>query len=81
MGSESTLKSGDMTPRKHVDVVDDTMAEILAAKSGAERLKIAFGMHRTARKLLTASVRASKPQLNEKQVRQEVARRLLRGTK
>jgi hypothetical protein len=69
-----------MKPRPHrFDVIDDDMAKVLAAKTGGERLRIASGMFEMARKLVAASVRARYPQLDDADVRREVARRMSHG--
>lgn len=59
-----------------LEVVDDDMAEVLRAKSGPERLQIAFGMFESAHRMLTAMLTAEHPDWSEEHVRQEVARRL-----
>lgn len=61
------------------ECVDDVMAEILRKKTGAERLKIAFGMFSSARRMLLAYLRAENPDWTEEQVNREAARRLSHG--
>jgi hypothetical protein len=61
------------------DVVDDDMARILRAKSGAERLRIASDMFSAARRMLTNHLAAEHPDWNEEEVRREVVRRLSHG--
>jgi hypothetical protein len=63
-----------------IEVVDDDMARVLAAKSGAERLEIAFGMFRSARRMLTSHLRGEHPEWTDDQVADEVARRLSHGS-
>lgn len=63
-----------------IEVVDDDMARVLAAKTGAERLAIAFGMFSSARRMLTAHLRAQHPHWTERQVEEEAARRLSHGS-
>ena len=63
-----------------IEVVDDDMARVLAAKTGAERLAIAFGMYASARRMLTAHLRALHPDWTERQVEDEAARRLSHGS-
>jgi hypothetical protein len=64
-----------------VEVIDPAMAEILRQKSGAERLRIAWGMWRSARDMLYNLLRAQQREWSEQQVQQEVARRLAHGTR
>ena len=70
-----------MAERNHLDprrieVVDNEMAAILRSKSGTERLRIAFGMFESARRMLESMLSADHPDWDMKQVRKEVARRL-----
>lgn len=62
-----------------IEVLDDVMAEIFKKKTPAERLRIAFGMWHSARKLLLCYIRSLHPEWNEKQVEKEAARRLSHG--
>lgn len=64
---------------EEIDVVDDAMARIYAAKSGAERLAIAGRMFRSAREMLLAHLRAEHPEWSDERIRRESARRLSHG--
>ena len=64
-----------LDPRR-IEVMDDQMAAVLRAKSGAERLQIAFEMFESARRMLTGMLRADHPDWSEERLRQAVARRL-----
>jgi len=66
--------------RPVVEVIDETMAQVLRRKSGAERLRIAMGMFRTARTMITQAVRQQHPDWSETRVRDEVNRRLSHGS-
>lgn len=66
--------------RPVVEAVDGQMARVLAAKSGAERLAIAAGMFRSARRMLESHLRAQHPDWSRDQVQAETARRLSDGT-
>jgi hypothetical protein len=59
--------------------VDRQMAEVLAAKTEAERLAIAWGMWRAARRMLTRLLTHEHPDWSAEQVQQEVSRRLASG--
>ena len=59
-----------------IEVIDDQMADVLRAKSGAEKLAIADRMFRSARDLIRASVRAMHPDWSDEQVYAEAARRI-----
>ena len=61
---------------QRIEVMDDDMAEVLRAKSGSERLQIAFGMYESARRMLTSMLQADHADWSAEQVQQEVARRL-----
>ena len=64
-----------------IEVVDDDMAEILRAKSGAERLQIAAGMFASARRMLTSLLSSDHPNWSEVEIQREVARRLSHTTR
>ena len=55
------------------------MVPILAAKTGAERLAMAFEMGEFARQIVTSSVRATHPDWDGDRVVEEVARRFAGG--
>ncbi|MFQ5733146.1 MAG: hypothetical protein ACE5KM_14495 [Planctomycetaceae bacterium] len=56
------------------------MARVLAEKTEAERLQIAWGMWRAARRMITRVVSAEFPEWSEQRVSREVARTLSHGT-
>ena len=62
-----------------MEVVDDEMAAVLAAKTGAERLAIAAGMFRSARNMLEHHLREEHPSWPEDRVEREILRRLGHG--
>jgi hypothetical protein len=62
------------------DVIQPEMARVLAAKTEAERLQIAWGMWRSARKITERIVAAERPQLSLVEVQTIVARRMSHGT-
>ncbi len=68
----------EMLPRGF-EVVDDAMAEVLRAKSPAERLAIAHGMWSHASQLLQRVIKAEHPDWTPEQVQAQVAQRLLNG--
>ena len=61
------------------EVVDETMACVLAQKTGSERLAIAAGMFRSARRMIESHLRSEHPDWDAEQVRAETARRLTHG--
>jgi len=67
-----------LDPRQ-IEVVDDRMAEVLRAKTGAERLAIAFGLYSSARRMLISALRAEHPDWTDEQTNAEAARRLSHG--
>jgi hypothetical protein len=62
-----------------VEVIEDDMARIIRAKSGAERLRIASGMYASARQMLLSHLRAEHAEWDERRIQQEAARRLSHG--
>ena len=62
-----------------IEVLDDVMAEIFKKKTPAERLQIAFGMWRSARKQLLCHLRSLHPEWSEEQIEKAVAKRLSHG--
>jgi Rv0078B-related antitoxin len=62
-----------------VEMMDDAMAEVLRAKSPAERLAIANGMWRSASRMIEAILRAEQPDWTDDEIRREVARRMSHG--
>ena len=65
---------------RQIEIVDREMATILAQKTEAERLQIAWGMWRSARNMLTRLVQAENDELSADEVQAEVSRRLASGT-
>lgn len=62
-----------------IEVIDDDMARILRAMTGADRLRIASGMYAAARRMLLNSLAAEHPDWDPRQVAEETARRLSHG--
>ena len=64
-----------------LECVDQEIAELLRAKTPAQRLEIAFSLWRSARKMLTCLLESQHPDWNDVQVTAEVARRMSGGTR
>jgi hypothetical protein len=64
---------------KH-DSIDEQMAAILATKTEAERLRIAWGMWRAARRMVERIVAAENPGLSKSEQNRIVAQRMSHGT-
>jgi hypothetical protein len=62
-----------------IEAISDEMVQALHGRSGAERLKIANDMYRSARRMLLNHLRATHPNWTESQVEHEAARRLSHG--
>jgi Rv0078B-related antitoxin len=60
----------------NIEMMDDAMAEVLRAKSPAERLAIADGMWRSAVRMIEAILRAERPDWTDDEIRREIARRM-----
>jgi hypothetical protein len=65
-----------MTLLRRIEVVDDQMVDVLRAKSGMERLKLAHEAWELARDRLTAFLGAKHPEWSRDAVLREVAKRL-----
>jgi len=70
------MSQGFRLDPKSVEIMDVEVARILRTKTGAERLRIAFGMWASARRMLTSMLTADHPDWSGEQVRREVGRRL-----
>jgi hypothetical protein len=62
-----------------MEFIDPLMAEVLRAKSEAERLAIGAGMWRSARDMLRTLLRAEHPEWSDDVLHRETARRMSRG--
>jgi hypothetical protein len=63
----------------NIEMMDDRMADVLRAKSPAERLAIADGMWRSASGMIEAILRAERPEWTDDAIHREVARRMSHG--
>jgi hypothetical protein len=63
----------------NIEMVDDQMADILRAKTGAERLRIASDMYASARRMLLSHLRAEHADWDEQRLLREATRRLSHG--
>lgn len=73
--------SKERAPRRTtVERMDPEMVEVLRAKTGAERMAIAFGMLRSTRRLIASQLRSVHPGWDEDTLRREVARRIPLGS-
>ena len=64
----------------HIEVMDDTTAEMLRGKTPAEKLAIVSDANDTLRLLVAGGVRWQHPDWSEEEIQQEVVRRMTRGT-
>ena len=62
-----------------IEVMDDTLAEVLRRKTPAERIKIGFGLWTSARDMLLAYLKKTHPEWSIEMVEKEIARRLSHG--
>ena len=63
-----------------IEVIDDTMAQVLRGKQPWERVAMVGQANRTVRQLMAGGIRSRNPDWTDDQVRREVARRMLGGT-
>jgi hypothetical protein len=68
-------------PSAHLEFLDDEMVEVLSAKSGAERLAIAAGMFRSARRMILSHLQQEHPDWDASEIQRETVRRLSHGTR
>lgn len=61
------------------ECVDESMAEVLRNKTEAERLAIANGMWRSARRMIEHQIRSAHPEWTPAEIQRETARRLSHG--
>jgi hypothetical protein len=62
-----------------IEVVDDDMARILRAKTGAERLRIASDLFSSARRMIASHLAAEHPDWDEERIQRETSRRISHG--
>lgn len=62
-----------------IEVVDDTIAEVLRRKTPSERIKIGFDLWTSARGMLMAHLKSSHSEWSIEMIKKEVARRLSHG--
>jgi Rv0078B-related antitoxin len=68
-----------MIDLRNIEVVDDDMAEVYRAMTGAQRLKIASDMFASARRMIASHLAAEHPDWDERRIQEETARRLSHG--
>jgi len=73
------LKNSMRLDPGQIEVVDDTVAEILRRKTPAERIQIACDLWASVQRMLITHLRKTHPEWNSKKVEQEVAKRLSHG--
>jgi len=66
--------------RGQIEVIDDSMADVLRKKRPAERIRIGFDIWISARSMLTAYIKSIHPDWDSQHVEHEVSRRFLHGT-
>jgi hypothetical protein len=64
---------------RRIQIIDDKMAEVLRAKTEAERFAMIGRSWRFARQMIQAMIVHEHPDWSEDQVRREVARRMSHG--
>lgn len=62
-----------------IEMVDEDMARILRAKTGAERLKIAGDLFASARRMIASHLAAEHPDWDEERIQRETSRRISHG--
>lgn len=67
--------------RGQIEVVDEKVAEIMRAKSGPERLSLAWDAWTFFEKTIRVHLKASHPDWTEEQIRKEIVRRVTYGSR
>lgn len=65
--------------KRNLEIIDDTMAQVLRDKTPQQRLAIAFSMWNSAKIQLINYLRSQHSDWNEDMIKKEVARRLSHG--
>jgi hypothetical protein len=73
------MKATTRTLGLSFEIIDPEMARVLARKTEAQRLQIAWGMWRSARRMITRIVSQEFPSASDPELGLEVARRLSHG--
>jgi len=56
--------------------IEEMFCNMMMAKSGAERLRMGFGMYEMARKMIIASILQDNPEISEKEINVSIFNRL-----
>ncbi|MCA9231462.1 MAG: hypothetical protein KDA57_12475 [Planctomycetales bacterium] len=64
----------------NIEVLDDQEAEILCAKTPAERVELIFAANRTDRLLAEAGARYAHPDWDDAQIQAEIIKRVCGGS-
>lgn len=70
------MRTDQMDP----EVVDEEMAAVLKGKTPAERLRVAFGLWTSTKRMLERILRSQHPDWDDIEVQKEVAKRMSHGT-
>ena len=62
-----------------IEMVDDSMAEVLRRKTPAERIKIGFSLWTSAYNMLMTHLKKTYPEWSPEKLKKEVVRRLSHG--
>jgi hypothetical protein len=73
-----SMSEEPLDPRR-IEVIDDDMARVLRAKTGAERLTIGSAMFSWARRMLINHLKEQHPDWTEDEILRETACRIFRG--
>jgi len=79
-GGKKKMIDSDTNYQSNTDVIQPDMVRVLTAKSEAEPLKIAWGMWRSAFRMVQRIVAVELPNLSADEQQQVVARRMSHGT-
>lgn len=75
------MKKQDLPLIDRIELPDQKMIAVLRRMTPAKRLETAFYLARLVRKMMLAQAASAHPDWTEEQIREEVARRILRGAK
>ena len=64
----------------NLELLDEAMVDVHSSKTGAERLAIAAGMFRSARRMISSHLRQQHPDWDSPRLEREVVHRLSHGS-
>jgi hypothetical protein len=64
---------------RNIEVIDEEMAQVFRGMTGAQRLKIASDLFRSARRMIASHLAAEHPDWDDERIQRETSRRISHG--